>query len=127
MANRITLRLYGALTAAVLLLASPAAAQFTPRSLNDPATGEQFHIEGSAGFWVPSANMSIASEALGIVGSTIDFKKDLGLTDQKFSELQLVLRPARKHKLRLQYIPIEFIQESTIQRDIKFNGQLYAK
>jgi hypothetical protein len=126
MVTRFTARLYGALAVA-LLFASPVAAQFTPRTLNDPATGEQFHIEGAAGLWMPSANMSIASEALGIVGSTIDFKKDLGLTDQRFNALQLVLRPAKKHKLRLQYIPIEFAQESTIQRDIKFNGQLYAK
>jgi hypothetical protein len=127
MVTRSPLRLYGALAIALLFVASPVAAQFTPRSLNDPATGEQFHIEGSAGFWVPSANMSIASEALGIVGSTIDFKNDLGLTDQRFSEISVVGRPARKHKLRFSYIPIEFIQESTIKRDIKFNGQLYAK
>jgi len=128
MANRITLRLYGALTAAVLLVASPAAAQFTPRSLNDPATGEQFHIEGAAGFWMPSANMSIASEALGIVGSTIDFKKDLGLTDQRLSELQIVGRPARRHKLRFAYIPIDYVQDNgfKIPHDIIFNGQKYA-
>jgi len=128
MANRITLRLYGALTAAVLLVASTAAAQFTPRSLNDPATGEQFHIEGAAGFWMPSANMSIASEALGIVGSTIDFKKDLGLTDQRLSELQVVGRPARRHKLRFAYIPIDYVQDNgfKIPHDIIFNGQKYA-
>ena len=127
MVTRSSLRLYGALAIALLFVASPVAAQFTPRTLNDPATGEQFHIEGAAGFWVPTANMSIASEALGIVGSTIDFKNDLGLTDQRFSEISVVGRPARKHKLRFSYIPIEFIQESTIKRDIKFNGQLYAK
>jgi hypothetical protein len=128
MANRITLRLYGALTAAVLLVASPAAAQFTPRSLNDPATGEQFHIEGAAGFWMPTANMSIASEALGIVGSTIDFKNDLGLTDQRLSELQVVGRPARRHKLRFAYIPIDYVQDNgfKIPHDIIFNGQKYA-
>jgi hypothetical protein len=128
MANRITLRLYGALTAAVLLVASPAAAQFTPKSLNDPATGEQFHIEGAAGFWMPTANMSIASEALGIVGSTIDFKNDLGLTDQRLSELQIVGRPARRHKLRFAYIPIDYVQDNgfKIPRDIIFNGQKYA-
>ncbi len=127
MITRFPVRLYGALVAALLCAATPASAQFTPRTLNDPATGEQFHIEGSAGWWMPTANMNISSEALGIVGSTIDFKKDLGLTDQRFNELHLVLRPARKHKFRLQYIPMEFVQESTIQRDIKFNGQLYAK
>ena len=127
MVTRFLVRLYGVLAVALVFVASPAAAQFMPRTLNDPATGEKFHIEGAAGFWMPTADMSIASEALGIVGSTIDFKKDLGLTDQRFNELQLVLRPARKHKFRLQYIPIEYAQESTIQRDIMFNGQLYAK
>jgi hypothetical protein len=111
--------------AALLLAAPPAWAQFTPRTLNDPATGEQFHIEGSAGFWSPTANMSIASESLGIVGTTIDFKRDLGLTDHRFRELHLVLRPARKHKLRMQYIPIQFVQDFTVRRDITFNGQLY--
>ena len=127
MALRLSLRLYGALAVALLFVASPARAQFTPRTLNDPATGEQFHIEGGADIWKPSASMSIQSEALGIVGSQIDFKKDLGLTDTSFHEFRLVFRPARKHKLRLQYIPIEFAQDATIQRDIKFNGQLYAK
>jgi hypothetical protein len=127
MVTRFTARLYGALAVA-LLFASPVAAQFTPRTLNDPATGEQFHIEGAAGLWMPTANMSIASEALGIIGSTIDFKHDLGLTDHHISELQLVLRPARKHKLRMQYLPIEFIQDNgfKIPRDIIFNGQKYA-
>jgi len=126
MITRFTVSLYAVFVTA-LICSSPASAQFTPRTLNDPATGEQFHIEGSAGFWSPTADMSISSEALGIVGSTIDFKNDLGLKDQRFGELHLVLRPARKHKLRLQYIPIEFIQDSTVQRDIKFNGQLYAR
>ena len=127
MVTKVSVRLYAVIAAALVFAASPVRAQFTPRTLNDPATGEQFHIEGSAGFWMPSADMSIASEALGIVGSTIDFKNDLGLTDQKFSELHVVLRPVRRHKLRFQYIPIEFAQEATIQRDIKFNGQLYAR
>jgi hypothetical protein len=118
--------MYAALLGALLLTASPALAQFSPRPMgSDPATGESYHIEGGAGFWSPSANMSISSESLGIPGTTIDFKRDLGLTDQRFSELHLVLRPARKHKFRFQYIPIKYDQRATITRDIVFNGQLY--
>ena len=49
------------------------------RPMSDPATGETYHIEGSAGFWNTSSQMSIASEGFGILGSTIDFKNDLGL------------------------------------------------
>ena len=99
-------RVYGVL-AALVLIASPALAQFRPRPISNPANGERFHIEGAAGFWNPSATMSISSESLGIPGTTIDFKKDLGLTDQRFGELHGVLRASRKHKFRFQYIPIK--------------------
>jgi hypothetical protein len=113
------------MSAMLAFAAVPASGQFVPRSLNDPATGERYHIEGSAGFWGPSADMNISSEALGIVGSKIDFKADLGLKDRRFKELHVVLRPGVKHKLRLQLIPINYTQSSTITRNITFNGQLY--
>ena len=126
MRSRSAVCLYGVLTAALVLTASPALAQFQPRPLDDETTvGETYHIEGSAGFWSPGAEMAISSESLGIAGSVIDFKKDLGLTDQRFGELHLTLKPGRKHKLRFQYIPISYAQSNVAQRDIVFNGQLF--
>ena len=125
MPTRSTIRVYGVLAAALVLTASPALAQFQPRPISDPATGERFRIEGSAGFWSPSATMSISSESLGIVGSEIDFKKDLGLQDKRFGELHAVLKANRKHKFRFQYIPITYVQQTTMPRDVVFNGQLY--
>jgi hypothetical protein len=118
--------LYALLAAgAFLLSAAPAFAQFTPRSLEDPATGEKYHIETSIGVWFPIADMQISSDQFGIPGSTIDLKRDLGATDQKFPDFSLVLRPARKHKFRLQYIPIKYEQQGTLTTDIVFNGQRY--
>ena len=127
MVNRFAIRLYAfaGLTAALVLVAAPARAQYQPRPLNDPATGETYHIEGAAGWWFPTADMSIASESLRLVGTTIDFKQDLGLQDQRFPELHLVLRPATKHKFRFQYIPIKYEQTATLTRDVVFNGQRY--
>src|SRR6476660_4893294 len=55
-------RLYASavLAAGVLaLVAAPAHAQYRPRTLRDPATGEKFHIEADASFWTPSADMTI--------------------------------------------------------------------
>jgi hypothetical protein len=69
--------------------------------------------------------MVVSSEQFGIPGDDIDFRRDLGLTDTRFRELHLTLRPARKHKFRYQYIPIVYEQQATITRDITFNGQLY--
>jgi hypothetical protein len=116
--------------AACTFLPAPASAQFKPRALNDPATGETYHIEGFAGLWWPTADMSITSSGsgalAGLPGTQIDFKQDLGLTDQRFPEVRLVLRPARSHKFRFQYIPISYTQTATLTRSIKFNGQLYT-
>jgi hypothetical protein len=127
MMNGPVIRLYAliALTLAFLLASAPARAQFQPRPVSDPATGEQFHIEGAVGLWFPSADMQISSTALSLVGTVIDFKRDLGLTDQHFPEVHLVLRPARSHKFRLQYIPLNFTQTATLTADIVFNGQRY--
>jgi hypothetical protein len=114
-----------ALIAAFACAATPARAQYRPRPLNDPATGEQYHIEAAAGFWIPTADITIQSESLGIVGSVIDLKNDLGLTDQRFPAIQLVLRPATSHKFRFEYIPIKYDQSASPIRDIIFNGIRY--
>jgi hypothetical protein len=124
-------RLYAASAAAALLLtlAAPAEAQYKPRPVEDPATGETFHIEGGASFWNPSSNLvveSAGSGALsGIGGTAIDAKRDLGFVDKHFPEFDLIVRPAPAHKFRLQYVPISFQASSIVTRDIVFNGQRY--
>ena len=97
-------------SAILLLAARPAYAQYKPPALNDPATGESYHIEGGVGFWNPSADIVVASQGLNIVGTDIDFKRDLGLSDKRLPEVRLVLRPARRHKFRLEYVPIQYDQ-----------------
>jgi hypothetical protein len=111
----------------ITLAATPAMAQFQPRRISNPATGESYHIEAAIGLWMPSADMQVSSEQFGIPGTRVDFKEDLGLEDQRFPEMHLVLRPALKHKFRFQYIPITYTQGPvTVTRDIVFNGQLYS-
>ena len=111
--------------AALLFLAAPASAQYRPRPIDSPATGEKWNIEAGADFWLPTADVVVASESLGIQGTNIDLKRDLGATDQRFTQLQLQLRPARKHKLRFTYSPIKYESSATLQQDIVFNGIRY--
>jgi hypothetical protein len=125
MRHRSATCLYGVLVAGLLFTAPPASAQFESRSLTDPAVGEKYFIEGAFGFWAPSADMRISSEGFDIVGTVIDFKRDLGLVDHKFKELHATLRPSRKQKLRFQYIPIRYEQDTIVNRDLVFNGQRY--
>ena len=116
---------WAVLASLVACVAAPASAQYKPRTISDPATGEKYHIEAGADYWMPSADMIVSSEQLGIRGDQIDFKRDLGLTDQRFPALQVQLRPAKSHKFRLQYIPVDYTQTTTLSQRIVFNGIAY--
>jgi hypothetical protein len=116
----------GVVAAMTAWAVSPASAQFKPRPMGEPSVGQTYHIEAGAAFWTPTADVLFASTELGIPGSQINFKNDLGLTDQRFPALTLQLRPARKHKFRFQYIPIKYEQSAVLRQDIIFNAQRYT-
>lgn len=108
---------------ALTLCAATAHAQFRPRSA--PAAvlpAEQFHVELGAGFWSPGADMQITD---GPNGSAIDAKNDLGLADRKAGEFQLVVKPAPKHKFRVQFIPLSYSQTGAPRSTVTFHGQTY--
>ena len=109
----------------VLLLATaPASAQYGS-GVSDPATGESYHVEVGGYLWHPTPTVLITSEALGILGSQIDFVEDLGIENNTFKQLKVVLRPGRKHKLRFEYTPIRYDVTATIGREVVFNGQRF--
>jgi len=119
-------------TAALLLcliftIVVPAQAQYAT-SGSERATGENYHVEFGGYFWFPSPTIIIRSEALteAHIGSTIDFVKELGFENQRFSQIKAVLRPAKKHKFRFEYTPIKYENPNAlITRDIIFNGQIF--
>jgi hypothetical protein len=109
-----------------VLLPARADAQFAATPFSDPATGERYHIEASGAFWNPNPHFLIASESLpGILGTTIDAVTDLGITKHRINEFRLVLRPGRKHKFRLDYLPMTYTASSTLKREFVFNGIRY--
>jgi hypothetical protein len=109
--------------AAILLCSVPASAQYS--AAQGPAVGEQFHIEAALSWWSPEPKLIVSSESLGIRGDDVDLVTDLGIEDKTLRELRLVLRPATKHKFRINYLPIKYSAESVIQREFVFNGQRY--
>jgi hypothetical protein len=106
----------------LLAAAAPAVAQYGRPTMSDPATGEKYHVEVSYGFWNPNLEATISSEQLGIIGTEIDVKSDLGYTDEALRQFRLVLRPGKKHKFRIEYVPIKFEGDTILSRRIIFNG-----
>ncbi len=108
--------------ALVLLSSVPARAQYGRPTMNDPATGETYHVEASINLWRPNLEAVVSSESLGIVGTEIDVKEDLGYEDKSIREFRFVLRPGRKHKFRIAYTPLSFDSDVMLERRIVFNG-----
>lgn len=110
---------------AALLAPSAAAAQAGDPIPSTRAIGEEYHIEVSGSLWRPSVSGIISSEQFGIVGSKIDFVTDLGFKTERFKDVRLVLRPGKKHRFRFQYTPVTYAVESSLKREIVFNGIKY--
>jgi hypothetical protein len=110
---------------------APAAAQYRPLPQSSSGIGggdvkgEKYHIELSGNLWNPQPDFLFSSEGLGIAGSEIDLDADLGIQQKQMYEARLVLRPAKKHKLRVHYLPMAYTGDAMLKRDIVFNGILY--
>jgi hypothetical protein len=111
------------LATALAALATPAAAQFRP----DPeVVGEDYHLEFAFNLWWPTAEPVVNSEALGILGTDINLVDDLGLEQKMLTDLRLVFRPSPKHRLRFEYLPMNYDQPAgQVNREFIFNGQRY--
>ncbi|MFN8058936.1 MAG: hypothetical protein U0Q12_07200 [Vicinamibacterales bacterium] len=112
----------------LIFATSPAWAQGQPQTVTtwDPAVGEDYHFEAQLGFWTPKPEITLSSASLGIVGSQIDFVKDLGIESARFREIRLIGRPAKKHKFRFAYIPINYgVTDARLTRTLTFNGVRY--
>jgi hypothetical protein len=122
----------------VLLISSAwapsALAQFRPPS--EAAVGENYNIEGVVSWWSAEPSLIVASTSIGIPGTDVNLVSDLGITARRLREFRLVLRPGRKHKFRVHYLPIVYgcapgatdtsrCVDSVVQREFVFNGQRY--
>ena len=94
-----------------------------------PATsavvGEDYNVELSFNFWSSAPTAIVSSEALGILGTDVDLVNDLGIEQQTLKDLRIVLRPAKKHRFRINYLPMTYDAESQVKREFVFNGLRY--
>ena len=110
--------------ATLLTLASSAEAQFFGQP-SDLPIGEPYHVEILGGMWNPTPSLKISSEAFGIAGTNIDFTSDLGIAARRLGEVRVRLRPGRKHRFRIDYVPIRYSAQSVVARPLVFRGIAY--
>ncbi len=106
------------------LTAGPAEAQYRVPGGTE-TVGEDYHVELSFNFWNPTPTAIVNSEAIGILGTDVDLVNDLGIEKQRLRDLRVVLRPAKKHRFRINYLPMTYDAESQVRREFVFNGLRY--
>ncbi len=115
-----------ALATSALMLPATARAQYgAPDLSSSTAVGEKYHVEFSGTLWNPDLFGNISSEQFGQVGTTIDFIDDLGYTKAQFKDMRIVLRPTKKAKFRIQYTPVVYQAETSLKRNVVFNGIVF--
>ena len=111
--------------ALVTVLGGAGIANAQYRPAGELAVGEKYHVEGAIAFWNADPDLTVSSEALGIPGDDVDLVNDLGIEQKKLRTLNLVLRPATKHKFRFEYLPLKYEAEAIVPREFVFNGLRY--
>jgi hypothetical protein len=104
-----------------LAASAPAAAQ------SDVMPAEKFRVEFGTEWWQPTPEISIRTDALASVGvSDFDFVDEFGIDSSWFAEFRAVLKPARKHKVRVSYVPVRYEQTAPLRTVLSFNGTTFS-
>lgn len=117
----------------VLLIAAlsavPAVAQYRPVPAPGAASagqkGENYHVEFAVNLWNPNPDIVASSDGLGIQGTPIDAQGTLGIQKKRIYDFRLVLRPAKRHKFRFAYLPLNYKSTATLNTIVYFNGREY--
>jgi hypothetical protein len=115
---------FAVLTLLLAVSARPAEAQF---NTSDPAPGENFNVELGLMFWTPTPELTVQTGALAVIGDTqVDFVREFGIEDKRFNEFRFVGKAGRKHKIRFNYIEIDYAAEATLARTITFGNRTFT-
>jgi hypothetical protein len=109
---------------ALAAVAAPrlASAQYNAPPLSRLAIGENYHVEIAGTLWNPTLVGTVSSEEFGLKGTPLDFTTDLDFQQTRFKDFRIVLRPARKHRLRAQYTPVAYSADTVLERTVTFRG-----
>ncbi len=90
-----------------------------------PASSLAFEIGARGYYWFPSLDGKVKVDEASIIGTTIDFEKDLGIEDENYPSVEVFLGGGNHH-LSLTYTNIEYSGRKTLTRDIIFGGETYS-
>jgi len=93
--------------------------------LLSPLSSLAFEIGARGYYWFPSLDGTVKVDEANIIGTTIDFKDDLGIEDEDYPSGEVFVGFGRHH-LSLTYTNIDYSGSNTLTRTIVFKGETYV-
>jgi hypothetical protein len=90
-----------------------------------PVSSLAFEIGARGYYWFPSLDGTVKVDEAGIIGTTIDFEKDLGIEDEDYPSVEVFVGGGNHH-LSLTHTDIDYSGRNTLTREITFRGETYA-
>jgi len=90
-----------------------------------PVSSLAFEVGARGYYWFPSLDGTVQVDDGGIIGTTIDFDKDLGIDDEDYPSVEAFIGLGNHH-LSLTYTDIDYSGKKTLTRDINFEGWTYS-
>jgi len=90
-----------------------------------PVSSSAFEIGARGYYWFPSLDGNVKVDEASIIGTSIDFEKDLGIEDENYPSIEVFLGVGRHH-LSLTSTNIEYSGKNTPTKEITFNGETYS-
>ena len=89
-----------------------------------PGSSLAFEVGARGHYWFPSLDGTVKVDEGGIIGTKIDFDKDLGIDDENYPSIEAFIGLGNHH-LSLTYTNIDYSGKKTLTRDINFEGETY--
>ena len=93
--------------------------------LLSPLSSLAFEIGARGYYWFPSLDGTMRVDEANSIGTTIDFKDDLGIEDEDYPSGEVFVGLGRHH-LSLTYTNIDYSGSNTLTKTIVFKGETYV-
>ncbi len=90
-----------------------------------PVPSPALEIGARGYYWFPSLDGTVKVDEAGIIGTKIDFDKDLGIDDEDFPSVEAFVGLGNHH-LSLAYTEIDYLGRKKLTSQIDFSGKTYA-
>jgi outer membrane protein len=90
-----------------------------------PLSSLAFEIGARGYYWFPSLDGEVQVDKSSIVGTPLDFDKDLGVDNEDFPSVEAFVRSGN-HYLSLTYTDIDYSGKKRLTKNINFRGSTYS-